>query len=233
MNSNAINSVKQFSGNPNIEIKPDGYEHTPHADYIIFFDKNDEYWVNSDTYGVDRYSSYGELDNCRDVRISQESAQLIAESFIKAHDEQTDLKNYSLVMNKFVDGGDINTFNFLWRKYFEEIETPNCFFISINPTTGAIIHYISINQPISISLENKITQEEADFIALKQFPEIKDYNSDSKLKVRYDDYGFQRLIWECSISESLNGYANDYIMQGGIVHIDAQTGEIIRIFTPM
>ncbi len=82
-----------------------------------------------------------------------------------------------------------------------------------------------IDRPINISLENKITQQEAESIALKQFPGIEKVTIDSKLKVGYDEKGAQRLIWDCSVT----GAPKDYILQGGIVHIDAQSGEIMRI----
>jgi len=127
-------------------------------------------------------------------------------------------------MNEFIDGGDVTTYYFLWRKYIGEIESPSFVFVSVNPTTGAIIHYISIDRPVTVSLENKITQEEAESITLKQFPGIEKVTIDSKLKVGYDEKGAQRLVWDCSVT----GAPKDYIRQGGIVHIDAQTGEIIR-----
>ncbi len=227
--TNAINSVKEFIGNPSLEIEPYMNEKTPHAEYIVLFDKNTEYWVNSDTYKVERYSSYEELDNCKGVQISDERAMFNAELFIKKHDERTNLEDFSLVMNEFVDGGDITTYNYLWRKYLGIIESPSFIFVSVNPTTGAIIHYINIDRPVTMSLENQITQQEAESISLKEFPGIEEATVDSKLKVGYDEKGTQRLMWECSVS----GAPKDFILQGGIVHIDAQSGEIIRIDIPM
>ncbi len=228
-NTNAMNSVKEFTGNSNLEIEPDRCEHTPHAEYIVLFHKNTEYWVNSDTNRVERYSAYEELDNYKDVRVSLEGAQVIAESFIKAHDNAIDIQDFSLVMNEFVDGGDVITYNYFWRKYLGKIESPSFIFVSVNPTTGAIIHYINIDRPITVPLENQITQQEAESISLKEFPGIEEATVDSKLKVGYDEKKSQRLMWECSVS----GAPKDFILQGGIVHIDAQSGEIIRIDVPM
>lgn len=228
-NDNVVNSIKQFNGNLNFKVNTYGYEFTPHAKYIVLFDKNTEYWVNLDNNKIERYSSYDDLEYCKTDFITKKGAIGIAESFIQAHERETELKNFSLVMSGLMDGGDVNTYNFLWRKYVGEIEGPNLIFISINPTTGAVIHYINIDRPILVSLENKITQEEAEFIATNQFPGIDFDNIDSKLKVRYDEKGSQRLIWECSVS----GTPKDIFLQGGIVHIDAQSGEIIRIDIPM
>jgi len=226
---NAKSAVKEFIGSPNIEIESCRYEHTPHAEYTVLFDKNTEYWVNSDTTRVERYSVYEELDNGKDVRISLEDARVLAESFIEKHNDKTVLQDFSLVMNEFVDGGDVTTYYFLWRKYTGEIESPSFIFVSVNPTTGAIIDYISIDRPVMVSLENKITQEEAESIALKEFLGIEEETIDSTLKVGYDEQGDQRLIWECSVAAA----QKDYIQQGGIVHIDAQTGEIIQIYIPL
>jgi len=226
---NAKSAVKEFMGSPNIEIESCRYEHTPHAEYTVMFDKNTEYWVNSDTTRVERYSAYEELDNFKDIRVSLEGAQVIAESFIKAHDKAIDLQDFSLVMNEFVDGGDVTTYYFLWRKYIGEIESPSFIFVSVNPTTGTIIDYISIDRLVTVSLENKITQEEAESIALKEFPGIEEATTNSTLKVGYDEQGDQRLIWECSVVAA----QKDYIHQGGIVHIDAHTGEIIQIYIPL
>lgn len=228
-NDNAINSVKQFKGDYNAEIDMYGYEYIPHAKYIVLFNKNTEYWVNSDSYKVERYSSYDDLDNCKTDLITKKEAIGIAESFIEAHDREIKLHNFSLVMNELMDGGDISTYNFLWRTYIGEIEGPSFIFVSINPTTGAVIHYISITRPIIVSLENEITQEKAELIAIDQFPGIIIEHTDSRLKVGYDESGVQRLIWICSVT----GAPKDYILQGGIVHIDAYSGELIRIDYPM
>lgn len=221
----AMNSVKEFMGNPNIKIEPFRNEHTAHTEYIVLFDKTTEYWVNSDTNRVERYSAYGELDDCKNVRLTLEDAQILAESFIEKHNKEAALQDFSLVMNEFVDGGDVTTYYFLWRKYIGKVESPSFIFISVNPTTGAIIHYICIDRTVTVSLENKITQEEAESLALKQFPGIEKADIDSTLKVSYDEKGGQRLVWDCSVT----GSPKEFILRGGIVRIDAQTGEIIQI----
>jgi len=228
-NNSAIDSVKQFTGNQKMELKVCGYEHTPHAEYVVVFGENTEYWVNADTNRVERLSSYGDLDDCNRVLVTEEEAILIAESFIKAHDKQGKFSDLSLVMNELNDGGDIRTFDFLWREYLGEIESFNFVFVSVNPTSGAIIHYLWIERPISISLENKITQEEAELITIYQLPDIQGEHIASQLKIGYDGKGVQRLIWECTVT----GQPRNYIPQGGMVLIDAHTGEIIRIDTLM
>ena len=225
----AIDSVKQFTGNLKIELKACGYEHTPHAEYVVLFDQNTEYWVNAATYRVERLSSYGDLDGCNEVLVTEEEARLIAESLIKAHDEYEKFSDLSLVMNELNDGGDIRTYEFLWREYLGDVESPNLVFVSVNPTSGAIIHYIHIDRPIITSLENNISQEESELIAIDQFPGIQSEHIDSKLKIGYDGKGVQRLMWECTVT----GQPRNYIPQGGIVLIDAHTGEIIRTDTLM
>ena len=224
-NNYAIDSVKQFAGNPEMELKICGYEHTTHAEYIVLFDQNTEFWVNANTYRVERLSSYGDLDGCNEVLVTEEEARLIAESFIKAHDEHRKFPDLSLVMNELNDGGDIRTYDFLWREYLGDIESYNFVFVSVNPASGAIIHYIHIDRPIIISLENKITQEEAELITIDQFPDIQGEHIASQLKIGYDENGVQRLIWECTVT----GQPKNFISQGGTVLIDAHTGEIIRI----
>ena len=225
----AIDSVKQFAGTQKMELKACGYEHTPHAEYVVLFDQNTEYWVNADTYRVERFSSYGDLDICNEVLVTEEEARLIAESFIKAHDEHGKFSDLSLVMNELIDGGDIKTYEFLWSEYIGDVESFNFVFVSVNPTSGAIIHYIWIDRPIITSLENNITHEDAELIAIDQFPDIHGEHIDSKLKIGYDGKGVQRLIWECTVT----GQPRNYIQHGGIVLIDAHTGEIIRIDIPM
>lgn len=227
--NSAIDSVKQFTGNPEMELKVCGYEHTPHAEYVVLFAQNTEYWVNADTNRVERLSSYGDLDDCNRVLVTEEEARLIAESFIRAHDEHGKFSDLSLVMNELNDGGDIRTYDFLWREYLGDVESPNLVLVSVNPTTGAIIHYIYIDRPISISLESKITQEEADLITINQLPDIQGEHIASQLKIGYDGKGFQRLMWECTVT----GQPRNYISQGGMVLIDAHTGEIIRVDTLM
>ncbi len=58
---------------------------------------------------------------------------------------------------------------------------------------------------------------------------IEEVTIDPTLKVGDDEQGDQRLIWECSVVAA----QKDYIHQGGIVHIDAHTGEIIQIYIPL
>jgi predicted small secreted protein len=224
-NTNPIDSVKQFTGNQKMELKVCGYEYTPHAEYVVIFAENTEYWVNADTNRVERLSSYEDLDDCNRVLVTEEEARLIAESFIRAHDEHGKFSDLSLVMNELNDGGDIRTYEFLWREYIGDVESFNFVFVSVNPTSGAIIHYIYINRPITTSLETKITQEEAELIAIDQFPGIQGEHIDSRLKIGYDEKGVQRLIWECIVT----GQPKGYISQGGAVHIDAHTGEIVQI----
>lgn len=228
-NNKAIDSVRLFENDPKLDLNVCGYEHLSDADYFVIVDKNTEYWINAETNFVERYSCYDNLNNCDKTLIKLEEAQNIAESFLKDHDKQINLKDFSLVMNELIDGGDIVNYYFLWREYVGSIESPNLIFISINPASGEIIHYINIHRPITVSLENEITREKAEFMAIDQFTNIDISSVDSKLKVGYDEKGSQRLVWECLVV----GQPKNFILQGGIIHIDAHSGEIIQTDYPM
>jgi hypothetical protein len=219
----SIESAQRFLGDTNLEIIIAGSVHVPHADYTILFNENKEIWVNNDTKVVERYSSYDE-DNCKNGMISKKDALLIANSFIK-NKRNIDLEDYTLLINELNDNGDVIRYDYLWREYIGEVESPNLVFISINPASGTIVTYVGIERPITISLNPKITQIEAINKAKAQFLEINLKESKSKLKVGYDKNGSQKLLWEITMT----GRSKDYLVEGGKVQIDAETGEIFSI----
>jgi hypothetical protein len=220
-----VDSVNHFIGEPSPGLKFSGYEYTPHATYSVLFNNNMEFWINEDNFLVERYSSYDELKDCNKILISEKEALNIAESFAKIHDIRYDSKCLMVNETGLINGGDIIQYNFLWREYINGIESPNFTYISINPSSGKIVNYIGINRPITINITSKLTENDVVNIAKHHFKDVEIDTIETKLKIGYTNNGAQKLLWECKVY----GKPKDYTLTGGILLIDAETGEIIQI----
>jgi Zn-dependent metalloprotease len=133
-------------------------------------------------------------------------------------------KDLQLITSELYDSGNMATYHFTWREYLGVIEGPSVIDVVINPDTGDLLSYVGINRDVSIPLGYKISKEQAINSAIDHFKGIDIQNIESKLKVWYDDEGSQKLIWFVTILGS-----HDYMVEGGTVFIDANSGEIIEI----
>ncbi|HOP66834.1 MAG TPA: PepSY domain-containing protein [Methanoregulaceae archaeon] len=225
----ATTSVYEFNNISEKSIKFSGYEKTPHADYLIFYtNENEEYWVNTDSYEVERYSAYSNYYNSMETVISREEAYSNAENFLSSHYNISNINQYTLNGN-LKNYGDVSIYEFIWREYIDDVEGFNCVNIEINPDNGKIASYIGLYRPYSVTFDNEISYEEAKSIVLSEFDDINDYQISGKLKIVYDDYKNQRLVWRIQLKSSKNIFGSFYYDDSQIIDIDAISGEIIRI----
>ncbi len=83
--------------------------------------------------------------------------------------------------------------------------------------------YIGIQREINCVLEPELSEEDALKIAEKQFPDIRVTETTAELSIEYTKPDVQSLTWVIT----MKGKPKDYVLQGGLVVIDALTGEVL------
>ena len=219
-----LEAVENFSGSSKLDLEINDYIITPHAKYyLVTLPEKSEYWINEKTHEVEGYISYSEYNNISDVEISLNDAFYIANDFAKKHFNGFLTKNLILVENESYDFGQISVYHFIWREYMvNNIEGPSVIDIVINPTNGMILSYGGINRDIIIPVTSTITKENAILIGKSQFENINISNSETRLKIWYDEKGNQQLFWIVDI----RGTGRHNIFTGGEVFIDASSGDV-------
>jgi len=222
----AFDSVITFKGIEDVTIKLTGYEKTPYGNFLVLSNNAEEFWVNEDNLEVERYSSYFNYSNSNIIKLTNEEAYEIAQKFVQKDISTNGNKQYQLIINKLNDGGDVCEYEYQWRDYTNNIEGPSLIDICINPSDGNIMSYVGINRDIIIPIDYSIASQNAESLAIQQFDSIEVQKISSYLKIGYDEEGYQKLFWVITV----HCKPENYQMQGGIVHIDAKSGEILRIY---
>lgn len=223
-NEKAIESVDNFMKYSMTDIIISEGIKTAHADYISLSNENSEFWVNANTFDVEGYLSYSNYNKFSEIKLSKEDAEKIALKFAIEHFKCFHDKDLKLEISELIDSGNMKIYHFTWREYKGDIEGPSVIDIVINPDTGDILSYIGINRDISIPLSYNISKDRAINSAIEQFKGINIQSIDSKMKIWYDEKGSQKLMWMVTIFGS-----QDYLVRGGTVSIDANSGEIIQV----
>jgi len=222
----AFKSVTKFKGLEDESIELKGYEKMPHGNFLVLSNNYEEFWINEDNFEVERYSSY--LDYGKKITLSSDEAYMIAKKYASKKLLNHSIQNtteFKLVLNELNDGGDIYEYEYQWREYIDEIEGPSLIDICINPDSGAIMSYIGISRNITIPIEYSISSQDAESLAIQQFGSINTKKVTHYLKIGYDEMGSQQLFWIVTVY----GKPKNNQIEGGIVLINAQSGEISRV----
>ncbi|MBN2255573.1 MAG: PepSY domain-containing protein, partial [Deltaproteobacteria bacterium] len=180
--------------------------------FVERIDFSEEKIINFETYS-------------KKVSLSKERALKIASFYATRFYRDFDTKKMQLVSADLIDHHFAREYRFVWEQLIDGVETPNCVMISINPATGKILTYIGLSRDIEVSLIPSVTQESALDIAVSQFPSIVPADSEATLRIDYPEKDDQRLVWMVEIQ----GEPVENVMQGGLVAIDAQTGEVLVV----
>lgn len=97
--------------------------------------------------------------------------------------------------------------------------------MNLNPNTGEVISYLGIQREIQCQLEPALSRDEALKVAAGQFPGIRVTDATTDLSVEYTRPDTQMLTWVMT----MRGEPEDHVLQGGLVVIDAQTGEVLMV----
>ncbi len=194
-----------------------------HRDYIVLESKNAEFYVNANTGVIERITFKDAMRNSSIVRLSEDEAKKRAEDFVKKFGGLS--PNMKLVEAKLLDHGVGKEYQFIWVETIFGIEMPNRIVISVNPNTGQVMSYMGILRQVEVQLKPKVSKEEAMEMATKQFDLKKIMHSNARLSVEYPEKGVQRLVWIVEVE----GEPENGIMQGGLVAVDAVSGEVILV----
>jgi uncharacterized membrane protein YkoI len=183
--------------------------------------------------------SYGQAtiisdDSAMDVILTLQEAQEIAEQYAKDHSSLFATTDMYLRDAELLDHGDGGKeYQFIWVQKIGKVMTPNKVVVSINPETGGVIGFAEINKDISVTdLTPNISADEAKEKALKQFnPMVLTSPIETTLKIDFVGHDVlrnnQKLLWEVRImGDPIN---STDCGRGGIVQIDAKTGEVLNI----
>ena len=216
--------VRDFVNDPEASVVYERTESLNHGDYIILESKNAEFYVNVNTGVIERVTFKDAMRNSSVVRLSEDEARKRAEDFVKQKFGGL-LPNMKLVEAKLLDHGVGKEYQFIWVETIFGVETPNRVVISVNPNTGQVMSYMGVLRQVEVQLKPKVSKEEAIETATKQFDLRKIVHSKAKLSVEYPEKGVQKLVWVVEVEgEPKNG-----VMQGGLVVVDAVSGEVLLV----
>ncbi len=138
-----------------------------------------------------------------------------------------------LTTAKLQDYGDGKQYEFVWNEMINGIKTPNLVYSSINPNTGEIISYVGINRSITVPMEPAISSAEAITKAENHFGALDTLEpTTAELSVQYLKPSAQILVWTVEVkgvSSNNNDEEKSSRLMGGIISIDAITGDIIHV----
>lgn len=221
----AKESVRGFIAKPNIVVDFKVNESITHGKFYVLQSEGGEFYVNMYTGDVERAIFNKARENSSDVRLSLDQAEAIAKSYIVRNYRNFTQKNMLLTRAELLDYGNGKEHLFIWSEVINNIETPNKVLLALNPNTGEIITYIGIQRQVTVPLEPKILKDDAVNIATSQFKDITVERTEAKLSVEYPTENVQKLTWAIEIE----GKPKDNVPQGGVVVIDATTGEVIVV----
>ena len=217
----ATNVVEKFTGT----MAPLTYNYVIGNVYAVYSSGENVFYINQFNEVVEgAVFNSNRLHSEKSILSTLQAGQK-AKDFAEKNYPNFTSHNMSLVSEKFIDHGAAGSeYQYIWKEYVSDIETPNSLIISINPNSGEVMDYIGIERPITIPLTNEVISKEAVIkIATDEFQGIKIKNVTAFKSIDVDNNNHQHLVWHVEIE----GYPIDEIMQGGKVIIDALNGAIL------
>lgn len=216
-------AVREFTGNPSIVLEYEGEEEYNYAKFYQFSTaEGNRFYVDSASFDVCLAYFPGGRDEEAGVKISLEEAEEIARNFIADKSSISEAGKLQTIEAELLDHGSYSEYSLIFNEVKDDVFLFNNALITLNPSTGDVITYMRLFRETEISLVPAISEKEALRIAEDQFEGIVVTESDAKLTIHYPEDNEQKLIWMVEIT----GEPKDYVMMGGSVTIDAQTGEV-------
>ncbi|WP_292366510.1 PepSY domain-containing protein [Methanoculleus sp. UBA208] len=218
--------AQDFLNAPDATVQYQKTERLNLGEYYVFGTGDGQIYVNARTGAVERATFDSARKDSRDVRLDRAAAEATARAYAEEKYSGFGKKNMRLTRSDLVSHGDAGSeYSYIWREEISGVLTPNTVVVNLNPSTGEIISYLGIQREIECSLEPKLSRDEALKIAAGQFPGIRVTNATADLSVEYTRPDAQTLTWVITI----RGEPVDHVLQGGLVIIDAQTGEVLMV----
>ncbi len=230
----AKESVIEFMNNTVLHLNCDNEISLPSGEFYIIHTNSDEFWINKNSGIVERATFYSAMSEKNGDIIPIEKALEIASSYARQHNRDFENRNFELDYQKLHNTGVHEEYTFIWNEYQQDIETTSFTLVTVNANSGEIVEYVGLNRDVYISLDPKISNTAAIKIASNYFSISPSHVKSVKLRVVNLNLIEQRLIWEVHIEQEVKidptNELSEWILQGGIVQIDADSGKTLQIF---
>lgn len=195
--------------------------------------ENGRFYVNAKTGDVELASIYDRIKNSSCVRLTQDEALKQALNIARKNYRDFDRLDMQLDRSELLDHGDAGKeYLFEWVRKVDDVTiTANRVCITLNPCSGEMTSYISVNMPVIISPVPSpvISKEMADTIAISQFNDTGLACTGSRLYLQCLPEGTQSLIWVVSVHGEFTDTDSHADHAGGDVTIDAVTGKVLAV----
>lgn len=222
----AKEKAQDFLNAPDATVQYQKTERLNLGEYYVFGTGDGQVYANTRTGVIERATFDSARKGCQDIRLGPAAAEAAARAYVEEKYSGFTKKNMRLIESSPVSHGDAgNEYSYIWREEISGVLTPNTVVVNLNPSTGEIVSYIGIQREIECPLEPKFSRDEALKIAAGQFPGIRVTSATADLSVEYTRPDAQTLTWVIT----MRGEPEDHVLQGGLVVVDAQTGEVLMV----
>jgi len=196
------------------------------GEYYVFGTGDGQIYVNARTGVIERVTFDSARKDSHEIRLDQAAAEAAARAYAEEKYSGFAEKSMRLIESNLVSHGDAGSeYSYIWRERIKGVLTPNTVVVNVNPSTGEIVSYIGIQREVQCPLEPALSRDEALKVAAGQFPGIRVTGATADLSVEYTQPGVQTLTWVVT----MRGEPEDNVLQGGLIVIDAQTGEVLMV----
>ena len=228
-------SVLKFIGDDSLKLSDVKF-----ANEVTYFSQGDYYQYNVDGgSGIGKAAAYVSKDNGRVEMISFYDKRSDAEKEKAITLDQAKENAWRYIAEKYPEFVKMNTveidseyndhmaggkdYILTWRESVDGVQTLNIVTLSVDAVNGEILSYMALNRDYDGTMTPKLSEEEAYAKAIEAFPGIEVTEKSCTLSVEYVEKGRPAL----SYTVMLKGKPVNYASYGGIVLIDAESGEIM------
>lgn len=222
----AKGKAQDFLNAPDATVQYQKTERLNLGEYYVFGTGDGQVYVNARTGVIERATFDSARKDSHEIRLDRAAAEAAARAYAEEKYSGFAKKSMQLTRSNLVSHGDAGSeYSYIWREEISGVLTPNTVVVNLNPSTGEIVSYIGIQREIECPLEPKLSRDEALKIAAGQFPGIRVTDATADPSVEYTRPDTQTLTWVIT----MKGEPEDHVLQGGLVVIDAQTGEVLMV----
>lgn len=222
----AKGKAQDFLNAPDATVQYQKTERLNLGEYYVFGTGDGQVYVNARTGVIERATFDSARKDSHEIRLDRAAAEAAARAYAEEKYSSFAKKSMQLTRSNLVSHGDAGSeYSYIWREEISGVLTPNTVVVNLNPSTGEIVSYIGIQREIECPLEPKLSRDEALKIAAGQFPGIRVTGATADPSVEYTRPDTQTLTWVIT----MKGEPEDHVLQGGLVVIDAQTGEVLMV----
>ena len=228
-------SVLKFIGDDSLKLSDIKF-----VNEVDYFSQGDYYQYNVDGgAGIGKAAAYVSKDNGRVEMISFYDKRSDAEKEKAITLDQAKENAWRYIAEKYPEFVKMNTveidseyndhmaggkdYILTWRESVDGVQTLNIVTLTVDAVNGEILSYMALNRDYDGTMTPKLSEDEAYAKAIEAFPGIEVTEKSCTLSVEYVEKGRPAL----SYTVMLKGKPVNYVSYGGIVLIDAESGEIM------